>query len=354
MTAIRLARAAGDIGDEFICAYDNYRPNRRRARLAVIWAAVLLCVCLISASLICLSMVFRDRLTARSDSLSYFCVRVGDRTAAYTDTYTDLFGVSVGEAFLVGSEGKISYLPRGSDTLEYLLIENEHGMYNLLRFECFTDEVDIIFGDNSANPEPHKAGDVLSLIYGIHSADDIDKIIIERLGDDDSTAGKAVRTKKMTLRGGDAELFYSAIVSQTVSGIWLDRFISADYANESKLPLTEQTSRRVTIKAKNGSSVELEYYAAEAFVRMMKCGQYRVGDADNAALIALFGIDMTYHEYETDAATTERFNDINGDQTASVPYVGETAVPRKVPEDTGEGSGADSADPADYGLIPAS
>lgn len=146
------------------------------------------------------------------------------------------------------------YRVSGHKELQYVILyDSRNDKYNLLKFDCIQD-------DNYAY------GDVLELMYGIYSADDIARIVSRPSEMDNTDAGKAQKQAIGELEITDKEdilAFYNAFSTMTCYGSnrWDMVLNSRDDTPNATLE-GARLERYLTIETTQGNQIDAMRYTA--------------------------------------------------------------------------------------------
>ncbi len=186
----------------------------------------------------------------REEALRISQVRIGDYTALYE-------GVdSVSDDVLAASRGKELeenqgwYKVSGHEELQYLIRESD-GECTLWKFESFLTE-----------EYPYK--DVLEMVYGITSADDIRKITVTAANMDNSDEGKRIQEEigQYEITSSlDIQQLYDILFGLTCYGS--DHWDMIDYgADDAGMTKSVQMGRYLAIELDNGIIIDSMKYTA--------------------------------------------------------------------------------------------
>jgi hypothetical protein len=169
-------------------------------------------------------------------------------------------------------------------------------------------------------------GDVLRIVYGMDSAEDIRSIRFGQYGDGDSVS-RRVRNRTVKVTDGEtlARLYGLLAVMEPIPyGTDLETG-SANARDEAYLngekPLSAQVDREITVTLTSGRELTLYYHPVTGLVRQNRPEFYTIlSDAQNQWLISLAKIDVEWRDWGTEKAP-----DYGGEgcETATAPAVPE-------------------------------
>lgn len=208
MSIPRIAFALEHIDNDLVSGAVTYiRAKKRNSRMK--WAAIAACLCLVIAGGLVFNFIkpisFNFIAGNFNNAAIFTSIPVGERTAVYQQ-------VNIPESKLkkyVGNEyietdSIIWYLPKEVDNLKYLIRKGTDNSFTLWTFQYF----------KMREGETYTYGDVLSVIYGVDSADDIVSIKTSPFKWNNTEEGKAIQRKVGTHRYTDREAiskFYNII-----------------------------------------------------------------------------------------------------------------------------------------------
>lgn len=138
-----------------------------------------------------------------------------------------------------------SYYVSGHEDLQYIIRRDESGTYSLWKFQSFESS-------------EYSYSDVMTMIYNINSAEDIETIISEPANMDNSDDGVRMQKEIGTLTISDADkidALYRILISLTCYGS--DNWERIDYgASDSGMLKSVQLGRYLTLSLGNGCKVD--------------------------------------------------------------------------------------------------
>ena len=206
----KLYEAIGEIDDNYI--NDAHLITKKTSRTAWIkWGAMAACFCLILVGGILLNSLrptdFHSLVTGGSanNTLTITTLNIDGRLACYAQLNIDSSKLEhyVGEQYLA-EDIRIWYYPTELSNLKYLIQKDNSGTLSLWVFDSFCMD----------EGETHTYGDILSIIYGVDSPEDIVSITTSPSKANNTDAGiaiqKKVGTQTYTSRE-DIEAFFSVV-----------------------------------------------------------------------------------------------------------------------------------------------
>ncbi len=189
MKAAEFSAALGDVKDAYIQETLTYKPKKKRIYFVRAAVAACLCIAILGGVLAYYKPDEKlDFYTALEkcvgndvvmpNGLRCEKVPIGDRIGWYWNSWTgvdleefeaNILQQYVGEKLTITEEGTW-YYPVGVKNKEYLIKEDGNGDYTIWRFHCF-------YGDPQ-QPEPYTLDQMMALIYGVTSVENIEKIVI--------------------------------------------------------------------------------------------------------------------------------------------------------------------------------
>ena len=210
MTNMNLLQAMGRIDPRLIAdAAPDVSRKESIDKLRMKWGIIAACLCLvITGGLVfnSLNPVSFNFIAANFNNAAIMTsIPVGDRTAVYqkVNISEDKLKKYVGNEYLE-TDTIIWYLPKKTDNLKYLIHKGADNSFTLWTFKYFKMRED----------ETYSYGDVLSVIYGVDSADDIVSIKTSPFKWNSTPEGIAIQRKVGTHRYTDREAiskFYNII-----------------------------------------------------------------------------------------------------------------------------------------------
>lgn len=314
-------------------------------------AAACLCACMLGFS----AWFFLPPATVISDDLQLVVIRIDDRLVSYkilkTNTMSRFERMRLpddpGEV-LCRHKDCTFYRVAGENDLFYLIMVDGEGKASVLEYEdCvptvgmdmadslltengwFTDE-DIAALNGTAPPT---LGEILSVIYGVTSGEDLGSIRFEKSHTYRGGVEEKVKVPTVTIKDEKAlERLYRLISAMTP----LERDQTVDLGTvtphddaylEGEAPLSVQTVRRMVLTPNSGHTVIVYYYPTASVLYLPGGDQYTVSlsQEDNEWLIALAKIDMAWRDWGTEKIPTPQKGD--GCETATVPEAAVTEKP---------------------------
>ena len=325
------------------------KPKRHRP----LWvaAAACFCACLLGFS----AWFFLPPMGVFHDDLCIAVIRVDDRLISYEILDTDrlspfermLLPDEAGEV-LVRHKDCTFYRVAGESDLFYLIMVDGEGKTSVLEYEDYVptvgmDMTDSLLTENGWFTEediaalngtaPPTLGEILSVIYGVTSGEDLGSICFEKSHTYRGGVEEKVKVPTVTVKEEeDVERLYRLISAMTPlergQAIELDTIAPYDdaYLN-GEAPLSVQTVRRMVLTPDNGHTVVVYYHPAAATLYQPGSNQYTavLSQEDNEWLIALAQIDMTWRDWGTEKIPGSQKGD--GCETATVPEAAVTEKP---------------------------
>lgn len=145
-------------------------------------------------------------------TVQYTNIDIGDQIACYHEVFLDSVKLEkyVGEQYATTEDG-IWYTPAETTNLKYLINQESSGSYSLWVFSDF-----VISGEAS-----YTYGDVLKIIYGVNSADDIISITAAPSNSNNTDLGNAIQKEIGTNEYTDRErieTFYNIVANVVCYG----------------------------------------------------------------------------------------------------------------------------------------
>jgi hypothetical protein len=325
------------------------KPKRHRP----LWvaAAACFCACLLGFS----AWFFLPPMGVFHDDLCIAVIRVDDRLISYEILDTDrlspfermLLPDEAGEV-LVRHKDCTFYRVAGESDLFYLIMVDGEGKTSVLEYEDYVptvgmDMTDSLLTENGwftdediaalNGTAPPTLGEILSVIYGVTSGEDLGSIRFEKSHTYRGGVEEKVKVPTVTVKDEEAlERLYRLISAMTP----LERDQTMDLGTvtphddaylEGEAPLSAQTVRRMVLTSDSGHTV-IVYYSPTASALYLPGGdQYTVSlsQEDNEWLIALAKIDMAWRDWGTEKEPTSQKGD--GCETATVPEAAVTEKP---------------------------
>ena len=311
-------------------------------------AAAGLCACLLGFS----AWFFLPPNVISNQALIFTVVRVEDQLLSYEIIQTKtmsrfellLLPDEPGEVLMTHGDSTFYRVAEAED-LVYLIQIDSNGNKTILKFEDYvsTAGVDMTesywYTSGWLDDEDIAAlqgggdgtmGEILKIVYGVDSSEDIRSIRFGKYGDEDSVS-RRVRIK--TVRIADRETvarMYGMLASMTSMAYgqeWHSGSANARdeaYLNGEK-PLSAQVDREITVTLASGRELTFYYYPVTGFMRRNRPEFYTVlSEADNEWLIDLAEIDMNWKDWGT-----EKDYEYGGEgcETATTPTIPEHEAP---------------------------
>lgn len=169
----------------------------------------------------------------------------------------------------------------GHNDLQYIIQKSADGIYELLKFQSFESE-------------NYPYGDVLELVYGINSAEDIVSIYVEAANMDNTDSGKKAQEEIGTLtvtKKEDIREIYEIISAMICYGE--DNWDMIDYgSNDSGMVESVRQGRYLTFNLRNKSAIDgLKYTGISGmFYEYSGIAYNRLNDADKGTVERIIGI----------------------------------------------------------------
>lgn len=300
MNAKKFSVALGNVRDEYVSEAIEYQSRQKRHNWGK-WGAMAACLCLIvTGSLLYYSLKpadFNSMINKGSldTTMTMTTIPVGEQTACYQQI--DINGKKLEE--FVGTEylktGSIVwYIPEGVDNLKYLICKEADDTLTLWMFTSF----------ETTEGETYTYGDVLTIIYGVDSAEDIVSITTSPIKSNNTAFGKEIQKEvgtKTYTDLGDISLFYTIVNNIVCYGVGDDnpadntRFTYSFSTDETdKLTSGESTygTRCISIEFANGTILDSWKYSAlsGSFFEYGGIFTEPLEESDVYALNELFGI----------------------------------------------------------------
>ncbi len=191
-------------------------------------------------------------------------------------------------------EGITYYTLKNRDSVDFLIMHGTDGEYKLLEFrKCYS-------GDNNKEITLKY---IFNSIYGIDSAEQIEKITFEKVdARKNGIIDKNVMIDEVSVNEYD--------IHQRILSIFYSLAYSDDYISPSVLPydeeylngemaLSSQTERKMTIFLNDNRSIEMEFIPYGNCVFMNGAFYTGISDSDCQWLIDVANIDMEYYNWGT-------------------------------------------------------
>ena len=340
MKTMDLLTLLGELDEEAVQAP---AMKRKKTKNRILWgAAACLCACMLGFS----AWFFLPPNVVMNDSSIITVIRVEDQLFCYKVIRTKamsrfellLLPEERGEVLAVHGDSTF-YRAAGEEDLEYIFQIDGDGKQRLLRFDdyVYTAGVDMTtsywYESGWLDDEDIAAlqgggdgtmGEILKIVYGVDSAEDIRSIRFGKYGDEDSVSRRVrIRTVRITDRETVARIYgmLASMTSMTYGQEWHSGSASVRdeaYLNGEK-PLSVQVDREITVTLASGRELTFYYYPVTGFMRRNRPEFYTVlSEAENEWLIALAEIDMAWRDWGTEK---EHVYGGEGDETATSPAV---------------------------------
>ena len=337
----------GAVADTAPVMKQKARKQKKRRALWVA-AAACFCACLLGFS----AWFFLPPNVVMNDSSIITVIRVEDQLFCYKVIRTKamsrfellLLPEERGEVLAVHGDSTF-YRAAGEEDLEYIFQIDGDGKQRLLRFDDYvnTAGVDMTtsywYESGWLDDEDIAAlqgggdgtmGEILKIVYGVDSAEDIRSIRFSKYGDEDSVSRRVrIKTVRITDRETVARIYgmLASMTSMAYGQEWHSGSASArDEAYlKGEKPLSVQVDREITVTLTSGRELTFYYYPVTGFVRRNRPEFYTVlSEADNEWLIALAEIDMEWKDWGT-----EKDYEYGGEgcETATTPIIPEPQAP---------------------------
>ena len=340
MKTMDLLTLLGELDEEAVQAP---AMKRKKTKNRILWGAVAcLCACMLGFS----AWFFLPPNVVMNDSSIITVIRVEDQLFCYKVIRTKamsrfellLLPEERGEVLAVHGDSTF-YRAAGEEDLEYIFQIDGDGKQRLLRFDdyVYTAGVDMTtsywYESGWLDDEDIAAlqgggdgtmGEILKIVYGVDSAEDIRSIRFGKYGDEDSVSRRVrIKTVRITDRETVARIYgmLASMTSMTYGQEWHSGSASVRdeaYLNGEK-PLSVQVDREITVTLASGRELTFYYYPVTGFMRRNRPEFYTVlSEAENEWLIALAEIDMEWKDWGTEK---EHVYGGEGDETATSPAV---------------------------------
>lgn len=169
----------------------------------------------------------------------------------------------------------------GHNDLQYIIQKSDDGKYELFKFQSFESD-------------EYPYSDVLKLIYGVNSAEDIVSILVEPANMDNTDAGEIAQDEIGTLTVSnkeDIKKIYEIISTMTCYGE--DKWDMIDYgSNDSSMVESVQQGRYLTFSLTNKSNIDsLKYTGISGmFYEYAGIAYNRLNDDDKKIVEGVIGI----------------------------------------------------------------
>ena len=340
MKTMDLLTLLGELDEEAVQAP---AMKRKKTKNRILWGAVAcLCACMLGFS----AWFFLPPNVVMNDSSIITVIRVEDQLFCYKVIRTKamsrfellLLPDEPGEVLMTHGDSTFYRVAEAED-LVYIIQIDGGGKQTVLEFHDYvnTAGVDMTtsywYESGWLDDEDIAAlqgggdgtmGEILKIVYGVDSAEDIRSICFGKYGDEDSVS-RRVRIKKVRITDKETVArIYGMLASMTSMAYgqeWHSGSASARdeaYLNGEK-PLSVQVDREITVTLASGRELTFYYYPVTGFMRRNRPEFYTVlSEAENEWLIALAEIDMEWKDWGTEK---EHVYGGEGDETATIPAV---------------------------------
>ena len=270
MNVKKFSDAMSELDTKYIDEALNYKKKAKR-RNWIKWGAMAACLCFVVVGSILFNLHNLTDFNAMIGKTSVDTVAI--MTSVPVDEWTAWYQqinlsekeleIYVGDEYLK-TDSRTWYFPDDVNNLKYLICKDAGDSLTLWMFISFaTEEV-----------KTYTYGDVLSIIYGVHGADDIVSITTSPFQANNTDEGKAIQKKIGTHTNTDREainMFYNIVKDVICYGADGEdpanetRFsYSFSTENSDKLTSGESTygTRRISIEFKNGTILDSWKYSA--------------------------------------------------------------------------------------------
>jgi hypothetical protein len=270
MTSETLYEVLGDINDKHIG--EAHRAAAKAKRPAwVKWGAVAACLCLAA-----MGGVWKNGLSPKNfnamlaeqsadTTMHYTETSIGDRVAGYYEVTLRHAALEKYLGEMYAQTGEVTwYYPSDADNLKYLIREQSDGALSLWEFGDFVVE----------DGETYTYGEVLSLVYGVESAEDIVSITGAPSRADNTDLGQQIQKEIGTHTDSDrADIaaFYDIVKEVVCFGADSEsvadpnRFtysFSTDAADKLTSGESSCATRSLTVTLQSGTTIDSWQYDA--------------------------------------------------------------------------------------------
>lgn len=180
-------------------------------------------------------------------------------------------------------EGSVNaFYISGHNDLQYIIQKADDGTYGLFKFQSFESD-------------EYPYGDVLELIYGVNSVDDIVSIFVEPANMDNTDAGKKVQDEigRLTVtKAEDIKEIYEVVSAMICYGE--DNWDMIDHgSNDSSMVESVRQGRYLTFNLANKSTIDgMKYTGASGmFYEYSGIAYNRLNDTDKKVVEGVIGIN---------------------------------------------------------------
>lgn len=297
MTQMKIFRCLGGIRPAWIeeaAPCEGVRKMKKNPWVK--WAAAAACLVLLTAVSVWL---FVPGLEARNDAIRFIRIPLGGGVTAVYTQQTDLTHAE--ELLLSARRGELYsedevrslYRIKGHDDTAQLLSVSEDGNTELYELWAFWNDEGV--------PADISIGFVLSEIYHVSSADAIRSVQFDRIDEGFVRTEKKPQADRVSVRNReDIARIYELLLSLTKSETTFLRAAGEqahDYLTQTA-PHPVQTSRKMTLKFENGTSLQLTLDLYHGILRMINSNHFAgFSDGDTAWLTELTGVNLQFTDY---------------------------------------------------------
>lgn len=197
----------------------------------------------------------------------------------------------IGDLYLE-TETQSLYKIKGHDDIAELIAVTDEGEVELFRF----DTMNYYDGENT---QPFSLGLLLETVYGADSADAINSIRFEK--EDSYRNRKEIKIKRVLVDEDEAAARFFEAISMSQGAEYSGKSVyisqhSEEYLN-GMLPLSAQVERKVTIRFRNNTEIELKFDPYNKCVWLSNSMVFPLSEQDVAWLIELSEINMQHVDY---------------------------------------------------------
>ena len=198
----------------------------------------------------------------------------------------------IGDLYLETEKQKF-YKLKGHDDIAELIVVSADGEAQLFRFEALNY-------DNKDEAEPFSLGFLLEKIYNVTSADDVRSVKFEQA--DKNRREMKIQSVTVNDRANITHFFdqVCALDGQEYHHGYRYVYMHSDEYLNGTLPLSAQVERKVTVKFKNHTSIELTLDPLNQHLRLSNLIVFEMSEQEMAWLIELAKINMQHVYYGTD------------------------------------------------------
>lgn len=294
----------------------------------VVWsaiaAALVACLTLGCFTLSDAFVFWNISLGAQEEILITRVLMVEDHLASYaikdhTEMQEKMLSLKKGELYRQTEDTAI-YRYEGRDDLAYMIFEYR-GVLQLGEFDHFIyvygeELIDSPWGEMLEEEQIKRiapvtsVAEVLRLIYGVESAENIRSVTFQKSDSDNTVRGRSVKVKPVTLRDRqELAAFYDILSSLNFherhdwSDVPISEKMAARQAEVDALGIpTVQLQRTILVKLKSGYELEMRYNGYGGLLRLGE--SIRLTDEANDWFIEHAGIDFTYQGYAENPIVT--------------------------------------------------